>query len=47
MVEPNDKMQQNYKTLLALEEELISSLRDGNIIVLIYIFDAKKKQNLD
>jgi nucleosome binding factor SPN SPT16 subunit len=29
MVEPTQKMQDNYKFLLALEEELISSMKDG------------------
>jgi nucleosome binding factor SPN SPT16 subunit len=29
MVQPTEKMQENYKYLLTLEEELISSLREG------------------
>lgn len=36
MVEPTEKMQENYKYLLELEEELISSLKDGTKLSDVY-----------
>jgi nucleosome binding factor SPN SPT16 subunit len=45
MVDPTDKMQENYKYLLTLEEELINSLRDGAKINEIYDKIKNKCQN--
>ena len=42
MVEPSEKMQENYKFLLKLEEELIDQLRDG--VKLNEIFDKIRQQ---
>lgn len=42
MVEPTEKMQENYKFLLKLEEELIDQLRDG--VKLNEIFDKIRQQ---
>ena len=36
MVEPTEKMQENYKYLLELEEELINSLKDGAKLSEVY-----------
>ena len=42
MVEPSDQMQQNYKFLLALEEEIINLLVDG--IKLSDLYDKIKQK---
>jgi nucleosome binding factor SPN SPT16 subunit len=42
MVEPNEQKQENYKFLLALHEELISSLRDG--VKLSDLYDKIKQK---
>lgn len=44
MVEPTEQMQNNYKLLLSLEEELIDSLRDGVKLCDLYEKIRKKCQ---
>lgn len=41
MVDPTEKMQENYKYLLSLEEELITLLKEG--VKLSDVYDKIKK----